>query len=99
MNREEYQQKIELTGNDESEIHESAEEELEVLEAVEDVSESDTAFASGATLVLFKPGFDVGAFIFLEPRIVVLFVTFFSRYEGWGKNCLTILHLPESLVS
>lgn len=79
VDREEYQLESELTGNDESEIHESAEEELEVLEAVENVSESDTAFASGATLVLFKPGFDVGAFIFLEPRIVVLLATFFSR--------------------
>lgn len=71
------QQKTGLTGNDESEIHESAEEEFEILEAIENVSESDTTFASGATLVLFKPGFDVGAFIFLEPRIVVLLVTFF----------------------
>ena len=61
-----------LTGDDESEIHEPAEDEFEVFEAVENVSDSDAAFAGGATLVLFQPGSDVGAFVFLEPSISVI---------------------------
>ena len=67
------------TGNDESEIHEPAEDEFEIFEAVENVSDGDAAFAGGATLVLFKPGFDVGALVFLEPGIVLLVVQFSCR--------------------
>ena len=69
------------TGNNESEIHESAEDEFKVFEAVENVSDSDAAFAGGATLVLFKPGSDVGALVFLEPSIVLLVVKF-TRRQG-----------------
>ena len=65
-------QKTPLTGNDESEIHEAAEDEFKVFEAVENVSEGDAAFAGGATLVLFEPGSDVGALVFLEPSMVLL---------------------------
>ena len=56
-----------VSGNEESEIHESTEEEFVVFEAVEDVFGGDTALASGATLVLFEPSFDVGALVFFEP--------------------------------
>ena len=75
------QQGTSRTGNDESEIHEAAEDEFKVFEAVENVSESDAAFAGGATLVLFKPGSDVGALVFLEPSIV-LSVVKFTRRQG-----------------
>ncbi len=60
--------KIRTSGNEESEIHESTEEEFVVFEAVEDVFGGDTALASGAPLVLFEPGFDVGAFVFFKPE-------------------------------
>ena len=61
--------KITLTGrNDESEIHETAEDEFVVFEAVEDVFEGDATLAGGATLILFEPGFDIGAFVLLEPE-------------------------------
>ena len=70
--RKEYvQQKTPLTGNDESEIHEPAEDEFKVFEAVENVSDGDAAFAGGATLVPFEPGSDVGALVFLEPSIIL----------------------------
>lgn len=58
---------VAVGGDDESEIHEPAEEELVVFEAVEDVFWGDAALASGATLVLFEPSFDVGALVFFEP--------------------------------
>lgn len=58
---------VAVGGDDESKIHEPAEEELVVFEAVEDVLGGDAALAGGATLVLFEPGFDVGAFVFSEP--------------------------------
>lgn len=53
--------------DDKSKIHEAAEEEFVVFEAVEDVFRGDAALTGGATLVLFKPGFNVGAFVFFEP--------------------------------
>lgn len=58
---------VAVGGHDESEIHESAEEELVIFEAVEHVCGRDAALAGGAALVLFEPGFDVGAFVFFEP--------------------------------
>ena len=60
--------------DDESEVHEAAQEEFVVFEAVEDVSEGDAAFAGRAALVLFESGLDVGAFVLLEPA------------DGWGVN-------------
>ena len=62
------------TWNDESKIHEAPKDEFKVFEAVENVSESDAAFAGGATLVLFKPRSDIGALVFLEPSILLLHV-------------------------
>ena len=53
--------------HDEAEVHEAAEEELVVFEAGEDVAGGDAAVAGGAALVFFQAGFDVGAFVFLEP--------------------------------
>ena len=62
---EESKQKTQPTWNDESEIHEPAEDEFEIFEAIDNVFESDGAFTSGASLVPFKPSYDIGAFIFL----------------------------------
>lgn len=58
---------VAVGGDDESEIHESAEEEFVVFEAVEDVFGGNAALAGGATLVLFESGFDVGTLVFFEP--------------------------------
>ena len=54
-------------GDDKSKIHESAEEIFIVFEAVQDVFGGDAALKGGATLVFFKPGFNVCAFILFEP--------------------------------
>ena len=65
-----------LTGrNDESEIHQSAEEKLVVFEAVEYVFGGDATLEGGATLVLFEPSFDIGAFVFFEPEKNVSTIT------------------------
>lgn len=60
--------------DDEAEVHEPAQEDLEVFEDVEDVRECDGAFGRGSALVLFEASFDVGAFVFGEPRLLYLLV-------------------------
>lgn len=61
-----------LTGrNDESEVHESAEEKLEVFEAVEDIFGGDATLEGGATLVLFESSLDIGAFVLFEPEKIM----------------------------
>ena len=79
-----------FTGNDESEIHEPAEDEFEIFEAIDNVSESDAAFAGGATLVLFKPCFDVGAFVFLEPGDSGVSFYVHCRLDEWGSVSLPL---------
>ena len=64
--------------HDEAEVHEAAQDEFEIFEAVEDVCGRDAAVARGAALVLFEPGSDVGALVFLEP---VGFVSFSFVYR------------------
>ncbi len=87
---------IAVSRDDESEVHESAEEEFVVFEAVENVFEGDAAFPRRATLVLFESGFDVGAFVFFEPAnsSVNLYVSC-----RWVECVFTTLPLRESLVS
>ena len=58
---------VAVGGDYEAKVHESAEEEFEVFEAVEHVFDGDAAFAGRAALVLFQPGPDVGALVFFEP--------------------------------
>ena len=53
--------------DDQPEVHEGAEEELVVFEAVEDVAGGDLALAGGAALVFLEAGADVGTFVFAEP--------------------------------
>lgn len=101
------EESVTIGGDDESEIHESAEEEFVIFEAVEDVFGADAALASGATLVLFEPGFDVGAFVFFEPEYSGVDITLPCGWEGPGPPrvgergllLLTTSPLPESLVS
>ena len=58
---------VAVGGDDETEVHDAAEEEFVVFEAVEDVGEGDAAFACGAALVFEEAGADVGSFVFAEP--------------------------------
>ena len=58
---------VAVSRDDEPEIHQAAEEELVVFEAVEDVAEGDLAFAGGAALVFVEASADVGAFVVAEP--------------------------------
>lgn len=58
---------VAVGGDDEAEVHEAAEEEFVVFEAVEDVFWGYGAFAGGAALVFREAGFDVGTFVFAEP--------------------------------
>lgn len=79
---------VSVGGDDESEIHESAEDEFVVFEAFEDIFGGDAALACGATLILFKTSFDVSTFIFFEPTISSVSITFISRWQGLGSCCL-----------
>ena len=58
---------VAVGGDDEPEVHEGAEEELVVFEAVEDIARGDLALAGGAALVFLEAGADVSAFVFSEP--------------------------------
>lgn len=90
---------VAVGGDDQSEVHQAAEEEFVVFEAVEDILGGDAALAGGAALVLFKPGSDVGSFIFSEPAQRGINHRVYLEVEGMGKRLLTISPLPESLVS
>ena len=58
---------IAVGGDDESKVHESAEEEFEVFEAVYYIGKGDSTLARGAALVFEEAGADVGSFVFAEP--------------------------------
>ena len=58
---------VAVGGDNESEVHECADEEFEVFEAAEDIVEGDAALAGGAALIFEETGTDVGAFVFTEP--------------------------------
>ena len=52
---------------DKAEIHEAAEDEFVVFEAVHDVARGDLSFAGGATLIFTQAGFYVGSFVVAKP--------------------------------
>ena len=64
---------IAVGGNNESEVHECAEEEFEIFEAIYYIGKGNPALARGAALIFEEAGADVGAFVFAEPA------------EGWGQ--------------
>lgn len=61
---------VPVRGDDESKVHEPADEDLVVFEDVDDVLDADCAFSGGAALVLAQPPSDVGALFFVEPFCV-----------------------------
>lgn len=54
-------------GDDQSHVHETADEDFEILEHLDDFREADRAFDCAAALVFLYPGLDVSAFIVLKP--------------------------------
>ena len=58
---------VAVGGDYESEVHESAEEEFEIFEAVYYVGKGNAALARGAALIFEEAGTDVGTFVFAEP--------------------------------
>jgi hypothetical protein len=58
---------VSVGGHDEAEVHEAADEDLEVFEYVTHVAEFDGAFAGGAALVDAEAGLDEDALFFGEP--------------------------------
>ena len=58
---------VAVCGDDEAEVHESAEDEFEIFETVYYVGKGDSAFARGAALVFEEAGANVGTFVFAEP--------------------------------
>ena len=58
---------IAVGGDYESEIHDSAEEEFEIFEAIYYIGKGDSALAGGAALIFEEAGTDVGTFVFAEP--------------------------------
>lgn len=62
---------VTVRGNNETKVHESANEDLIVFEDFDDVPNTDGAFGSGATLVLAQSSLDVGALFIVEPFCVL----------------------------
>lgn len=60
---------VAVGGDDETEVHEAAEEELVVLETIQNVAKGDLAFARGAALVFLQASSDVCAFVFTQPVV------------------------------
>lgn len=58
---------IAVGGDYESEVHESAEEEFEIFEAIYYVGKGNAALARGAALIFEEAGTDVCTFVFAEP--------------------------------
>ena len=81
------EESVAVGGDYESEVHESAEDEFEIFEAIDYVGKGNTALAGGTALIFEEAGADVGTFVFAEP--VGLGV---SRRGDWGFcDGLTIL--------
>ena len=64
---------VAVGGNNESEVHECAEEEFEIFEAIYYIGKGNPALARGAALIFEEAGADVGTFVFAEPA------------EDWGQ--------------
>ena len=58
---------IAVGGDNESEVHESTEEEFVIFEAIYHIGKGNSALARGAALIFEKAGADVGTFVFAEP--------------------------------
>ncbi len=61
------EESVAIGGDNESEVHESAEEEFVIFEAIHYIGKGDSALARGATLIFEEAGADVGTFVFAEP--------------------------------
>lgn len=74
--------------DDEAEVHEAAEPDLEVGEDGFDVAKGNFALGAVFALVDFETGFEVGAFVFLEPflggvLVICGVVWCVERGKGW----------------
>ena len=78
---------IAIGGDYESKVHESAEDEFEIFEAVNDIGKGNAALARGAALILEEAGADVGTFVFTEPAGFEL-VAGRNRGSGYGPTIL-----------
>ena len=58
---------IAVSGNDETEVHETTKEDLEILKDTEDVPPSRPSVELGVTNVLSEPGLDEGPLFIRQP--------------------------------
>ena len=72
---------VAVCGHEQPKVHEAAQEDFVVFEDVEDVFGGYLAFARGLALVFLEARFDVGALVFVEPRVLLV------SEEGFGRGC------------
>ena len=58
---------IAVGGDNEPEVHDAAEKEFEIFEAIYYIGKGNPALARGAALIFEEAGADVGTFVFAEP--------------------------------